>query len=182
MSRQTWLLIFVAMVGIGAGLAVSWKLSGPEAPAPKGRPSSESLIGKTAPAFTLGSATGARVSDTDFRGQVLLVNFWATWCAPCVEEMPMLEALQTEYAGQGLQVVGIALDEVQRVRDFADELGITYPVLVGATDVMVTARLWGNHTGQLPYTVLVDRDGLVQWTRLGVLERETILPQLSLLF
>jgi peroxiredoxin len=178
MSRQAVLLILVALLGVAAGLTVSWKLSQQGVPPRQAGPDSESIIGEPAPPFTLGSATGERVSASDFQGQVLLVNFWATWCAPCVEEMPMLEALQSEYAGQGLQVLGIALDDVQQARDFAAGLGITYPVLVGAGDVMLTARQWGNSSGQLPYTVLVDRDGNVRWARLGILKREILLDEL----
>jgi peroxiredoxin len=176
MKRQALLLTLVGLAGVAAGIAVSWKLSQqqdlPQLPAP------DTIIGQPAPPFTLGSSTGARVSTGDFGGQLLLVNFWATWCTPCIEEMPMLQALQTEYADKGLQVIGIALDDVQRARDFAEDLGISYPVLLGATDVMLTARQWGNSSGQLPYTVLVDRDGIVRWTRLGILTRQTLTDEL----
>lgn len=82
----------------------------------------------------------------------------------------MLAELSREHVADGLQVVGIALDDVAAAREFAAELGIDYPVLVGSTDVMAVARLYGNVSGMLPYSVLIDRDGVIRWTRLGVLE------------
>lgn len=132
--------------------------------------SGEPIVGQRRPDYTLGTAEGSRVSASDFDGRVVLVNFWATWCTPCREEMPMLMDLRRRHFEQGLEVVGIALDDVQRARDFAAELGIEYPILVGSTDVMATMRLYGNDSGVLPYSVLVDRDGIVRWTLLGALD------------
>lgn len=134
----------------------------------------EPLVGQRRPDYTLGSADGALLSATDFDGKVVLVNFWATWCAPCREEMPMLMALRDEYAADGLEVVGVALDDVQRARDFAAELQVEYPILVGSTDVMALMALYGNVSGTLPYTVLIDRDGVIRWTKLGVLKRDAL--------
>lgn len=83
----------------------------------------------------------------------------------------MLMELRAAHRERGLEVVGIAMDDVQRARDFVAELGIEYPNLVGATDVMATMQLYGNSSGTLPYSVLVGRDATVRWTKLGVLER-----------
>lgn len=83
----------------------------------------------------------------------------------------MLMELREDLRDRGFEVVGIAIDEVQRARDFVGELGIEYPNLVGATDVMAVIQLYGNASGALPYSVLVDRDGTVKWTKHGVLER-----------
>jgi len=99
-----------------------------------------------------------------------LINFWATWCKPCREEMPMLSGLHNRMSGKGFTVLGIAMDDVQQARDFIDELDISYPNAVGGADVMDTSVLYGNRAGLLPYSVLVDRQGIVRWTRLGVLE------------
>jgi len=115
----------------------------------------------------------------DFDGHVWLLNFWATWCAPCVEEMPMLSQLQQDYAGRGLKVVGIALDDADRAREFAAGMGIKYPVLVGQADVVLTGRRYGNLTGMLPFSVLVDAEGLVRWTHLGALTRKDLEHQIK---
>jgi thiol-disulfide isomerase/thioredoxin len=116
-------------------------------------------------------------SASDFDGRVVLINFWATWCVPCRAEMPMLSDLHQDYQGQGLQVVGIAMDDVQQARDFVMELGIAYPVLVGMADVMATGRVYGNRSGLLPYSVLVDRSGVVRWTHLGELSEADLLAR-----
>lgn len=139
------------------------------------------LIGQRRPDYTLGSADGAIISASDFDGQVVLVNFWATWCTPCREEMPMLMDLRERHSSEGLEIVGIALDDVQRARDFADELDIEYPILVGSTDVMAVMRIYGNASGTLPYSVLVDGEGVIRWSRLGVLERETLESEIAAL-
>jgi peroxiredoxin len=133
-------------------------------------PAAQEVIGLPRPDYTLGSSEGQWVSARDFDGRVVLVNFWATWCLPCREEMPMLARLYTTHAPRGLEVVGIALDDVQPARDFAAELNIRYPVLVGSTDVMAVVRQYGNVSGVLPYSVLIDRDGIVRWTHLGELK------------
>jgi thiol-disulfide isomerase/thioredoxin len=129
------------------------------------------LLGQRRPDYRLGSTDGAFVSASDFDGSVVLVNFWATWCAPCREEMPMLMELREKHQASGFEVVGVALDDVQNARDFLAELGVAYPNLVGSTDVMVTLQQYGNTSGVLPYTVLVGADGTIRWTRLGVLDR-----------
>lgn len=139
------------------------------------------LVGQRRPDYTLGSTDGSIVSASDFDGQVVLVNFWATWCAPCREEMPMLMDLRHRFHDRGLEVVGIALDDVERARAFAADLGIDYPVLVGSTDVMAMVRLYGNDSGTLPYSVLVDRDGIVRWSLLGVLEEESLVAKIQAL-
>jgi len=140
------------------------------------------LLGSQRPDYTLGSSTGARVSAAEFDGQVVLVNFWATWCQPCREEMPMLADLHQELQPKGFQVVGIALDDVAQAREFAAELGIDYPILVGSTDVMTVTQLYGNRSGVLPYSVLLDRDGIIRWTYLGELKEDALRKEIARLF
>lgn len=139
----------------------------------------DDLLGQRRPDFTLSDLHGNAVSASDFDGRVWLVNFWATWCAPCVEEMPMLSRLQQEYAGQGLKIVGIALDDAERAREFAAELAIRYTVLVGKTDVVLTGRRFGNATGMLPFSVLIDSGGVIRWTHLGALSGEELQRQIQ---
>lgn len=149
----------------------------PVAPAPAAvmtRPSNISLIGVPRPDFRLGSNRGEFVTPADFTGKTLLINFWATWCPPCRHEMPMLVDLQREHGSKGLQVVGIALDDVQSARDFAENYGITYPILLGAADVMETSAAYGNLEGVLPYSVLVDKNGVIRWQHAGEIKPEDI--------
>jgi thiol-disulfide isomerase/thioredoxin len=137
------------------------------------------LVGQQRPDYRLGSSEGQWVTADEFDGKVVLVNFWATWCQPCREEMPMLAELHQELAGAGLEVVGIALDDVAQARSFADELGIDYPILVGSTDVMTVVQHYGNRSGVLPYSVLLDRAGTIRWTYLGELKEPVLREEIS---
>jgi peroxiredoxin len=178
--RDLALLVIVGLLATvtGAWLGSHWR----ERPAQQASIVAGALLeGERRPGFDHGAADGRRIAAGDFDGQVLLVNFWATWCEPCREEMPMLDTLQNELGGRGLAVVGIALDDVQRSRDFIARLGIGYTVLVGAGDVLATSRAWGNEAGLLPYSVLVDRDGIVRWVRYGELEREELQARIEAL-
>jgi peroxiredoxin len=140
---------------------------------------SGTMVGGVRPDFKLQSHQGGLVSPADFAGKTLLINFWATWCAPCRQEMPMLMDLQREYAPLGLQVIGIALDNAESVRSFVDTFGITYPILLGEEDVFTTSAAYGNTEGVLPYSVLVDRDGIIRWQYAGQVHHEKISPLLS---
>ena len=139
----------------------------------------ESILNQPQPGFRHSNTDGQWVSAADFNGQVLLINFWATWCAPCREEMPLLQRLQDQHGARGLQVVGIALDDVQQAREFATALDIRFPILVGSQDVMATNRIYGNRSGALPYSVLVDRLGIIRWRHLGPVEKTTLLSTIG---
>ena len=168
MSRQLFSLLAVAVLAATGGFFAAKHFAGGDDPAPAGV---ESLVGQTRPDFRHPDLDGRMRGAADFDGALTLVNFWATWCAPCVEEMPMLSELQDQYRDRGFRVVGIALDERDRAAAFARDLELTYPVLLGEADVVVTSRRYGNTTGMLPYSVLVDAQGVVRWLRLGALER-----------
>jgi thiol-disulfide isomerase/thioredoxin len=137
-------------------------------------PSDGNLVGSMRPDFELASNRGDMVSAEDFRGKTVLINFWATWCAPCREEMPMLVDLQSEHASKGLQVVGIALDDSKVVDNFVNAFGISYPVLVGEADVFNVSAAFGNREGVLPFSVLIDRKGVIRWQYAGKLKHEDI--------
>jgi len=171
MQKLGMLLVAVAALMAGWYLSASFNQPTPESVYLS---ANSDLAGTYRPDFRLGSITGEFVTPADFAGKTLLVNFWATWCEPCRKEMPMLNELQAQYGIAGLQVIGIALDDVQSVRDFAEKLGITYTILVGATDVMETNRAYGNVTGMLPFSVLIDKEGVIRWQYAGEIHRDTI--------
>lgn len=126
------------------------------------------------PDFTLNDLSGAPRSVSEWDGKVLVVNFWATWCPPCREEIPHFVALQNELGGQGVQFLGVAIDEPAEVRAFVREHGVNYPTLVGAEDAMAVSQRFGNDLGALPYTVIVDRTGRVAFTHRGALPKADI--------
>jgi peroxiredoxin len=118
-----------------------------------------SMTGQAAPDFTLESLDGKTVRLSDFRGKGVLLNFWATWCQPCKIEMPWFAELQKQYGPQGLQIVGVAMDDAspKEIGEFAHDLGVNYPILVGKEEV-------GNAYGGvqfLPATFYIGRDGKV---------------------
>jgi thiol-disulfide isomerase/thioredoxin len=96
-----------------------------------------------------------------WRGRVLVVNFWATWCAPCREEIPAFVRLQERHGSRGLQFVGIAFDQPDKVAEFAREFRVNYPLVLGGLDTMELMRQAGNRAGVLPYTLVIDRQGRV---------------------
>lgn len=110
-------------------------------------------------ASRLATLDGKEQSPGDFFGRVLVINYWATWCGPCREEIPVFVRLQSEYGDKGLQFVGIAIDQVDKVRSFAAEFRINYPLLLGGMEAIELSRRAGNKAGVLPYTLVVNRSG-----------------------
>ncbi|WP_116136750.1 TlpA family protein disulfide reductase [Trinickia diaoshuihuensis] len=102
-----------------------------------------------------------------YKGRVLVVNFWASWCAPCVAEMPELVRLHDAYAGKGVQFVGIGVDSEQNIQNFLKKVPVDYPILVSGFGGADLARSLGNSAGALPFTVVIDANGVVRSTKLG---------------
>jgi len=164
-------LILAATLGLAGGIAIAWFTRPDIAPSEPGTATAAG-IGDPRPAFRHAAIDGRIVEAEDFDGRWLLLNFWATWCAPCVREMPALQSVDEHFAD--LAVVGIAVDDPGAVQPFVDRLGVTYPILVGTSDVRETRNRYGNPEGLLPYTVLVDHRGTIRWRHLGELERAEI--------
>jgi peroxiredoxin len=129
------------------------------------------------PAFQLSDRAGKPTSSTAWDGKSLVLNFWATWCAPCRREIPLLKSLETEWAARDVAVVGIAVDYRDKVQQFADELNIGYPLLVGEQDALDLAAQFGMTSPVFPFTVFTDRRGQVVALFVGELHR----PQADLI-
>ena len=104
------------------------------------------------------------------RGRVLVVNFWATWCDPCREEMPEFVRAQHDLGPQGVQFVGIAVDKPDLVAQFSKQLDLNYPALIGGYDAVELTKPLGNRLAALPFTVILDRQGHVVLTQMGPLK------------
>jgi thiol-disulfide isomerase/thioredoxin len=163
MSRQNWLVAGVAALALAAGLGLATWLRQPD-PAQPG--AAETLLATPLPDLQNQTQTLAQ-----HQGKVLIVNFWATWCPPCREEVPVFVAAQTKFGSKGLQFVGIALDNPQQVASFVQEYGINYPVLIGGINESETLRKLGNPGGGLPYTLIYDRNGQLQEKIIGGLDQ-----------
>ena len=149
----------VAGVAIAVGALGAFRFeAGPEAPHVE-----------TAPLFaqSFNDANGDLQPMNQWRGRLLVVNFWATWCAPCIEEMPDLQKVQGEYAKHGVTIVGLAIDNASAVKRFRDEQKVDLPLLVAGAAGPELLRQLGNASGALPYTVLLDRSGRVVRSKLG---------------
>ena len=135
---------------------------------------SKSIIGTARPALELIDTDEKLRNIDEWNDKVLLVNFWATWCPPCKKEMPAFIELQEQYAAQGFQVIGVAIDDMESVRDFVDTLGVNYPALVAEHAGIKLSREYGNHLGALPYSVFVGRDGVIIHTHTGELSKQQV--------
>jgi len=123
------------------------------------------------PQFSLRDLGGRLTPVSSWSGKSLMINFWATWCAPCRREIPLLKALAADWAGRDLEVVGLAVDYPDKVRQFADEFKINYPLLVGEQDALDVAARFGMASPAFPFTVFTDRRGEVVALFLGELHR-----------
>jgi peroxiredoxin len=138
---------------------------------------SRATIPERLPSFSLPDRNGKPTSIATFAGQSLIINFWATWCAPCRREIPLLQALQTEWAARGTTVVGIAVDHRDPVLEFADRFKMAYPLLIGEQDALDAAAALGVDSPVFPFTVFTDRRGDVVALFVGELHR----PQAELI-
>lgn len=115
--------------------------------------------------FELSDIDGMKISINGLRGKKTLINFWATWCRPCRKEMPMLNGLYLSQNPVDLSVVGIAIDKPEKVIQFVAELGIDFPIMVGQSEAYEIMKILGNEALTLPYTILINEEGEVIWSK-----------------
>ena len=125
-------------------------------------------------ATSLPDITGENQAISQWRGNVLVVNFWATWCAPCQEEIPEFIEMQETYGDQGLLFIGIAIDREEMVIAFSEDFGINYPVLIEAPGAASLLEATGNPQAALPYTLVINREGEIVETYLGRVHQEKL--------
>jgi len=152
-TRAVALFAAVAIASAGGGAAYHWWSRG-------GGPDARAAVEQVY-ASRLADLKGNMQPLAQWRGQVLVVNFWATWCAPCREEIPGFVRLQERYGARGLTFVGIAIDQPDKVAEFAREFRINYPLLVGGGETLELLRQVGNRAGVLPYTLVIDKEGIL---------------------
>jgi thiol-disulfide isomerase/thioredoxin len=137
-------------------------------------PAPAAAAGAAVYGVTLPDLDGKPITLAQFRGKPLVVNFWATWCGPCREEMPAFIKMQQADGGKNLQFVGIGVDDGDKLRQFASSIGLNYPSLVGGYGALELSRTLGNTAMALPFTLVLDREGKIVHTQLGPLPTEQL--------
>lgn len=178
------LLILAVALGAAAAGFWAWRLGGPLRGAPAqpaltsaptasaaAEPPAPSAVPEALPNFTLADRDGRPRRLADWRGRPLIVNFWATWCAPCRREIPLLVALRAERRPQNLEVIGIAVDFREEVLKYAAEIGLDYPLLIGETDGLAAVEAFGMET-VFPFTAFADRQHRILALKVGELHRD----------
>lgn len=162
-----WLsYVVVALIALGAG----WYVGGLDTH----QHEAGADLPQPAPAFTLTDLNNRSWRNEDFAGQLLLINFWATWCAPCLKEIPLLKEFHSAHQHEGFTVIGPALDDTAAVAGFVDKMQIQYPIMVGDQTLFGLMDSLGDTLGALPFSVLINREGQLVERHWGELHREDL--------
>ncbi len=174
MKRRHWMLAGTAAAAAAAGLA--WRLNAEGEPAAPTAGGNTEGKGQALDLWSLRFAQpgGGEVVMASLRGQPLLLNFWGSWCPPCIKEMPDLDRFARQHAASGWRVVGLAVDNLQAVRDFLARSPVSYTIGLAGFEGSELARLLGNTQGALPFTVVFNRQGEVVQQKMGPADPEEL--------
>lgn len=131
------------------------------------------------PEFSLTTMDGGTWHSGQWTNKILVLNFWATWCPPCREEMPVFSKLQEEFAQHDVHFIGIAIDDLEAVQEFIDSYAIDFTILLGDTQAIALSERLGNRFSALPFTVIVDKRGKVKLRHAGGIKEEQLRPVLA---
>ncbi|MBU1359231.1 MAG: TlpA family protein disulfide reductase [Gammaproteobacteria bacterium] len=163
-TRRKWLFGGVGLAAAAAGAGVGlWKHGGPLGQA-------DPVMGAEFWDQSFERPEGGDLKLASLKGRPLLINFWATWCPPCVEEMPAIDAFFREQAPNGMQVVGLAIDQPSAVRKFLTGTPVSYPIGMAGMQGTEMVKQLGNTAGGLPYSLMLDPKGVVRARKMGKLE------------
>jgi peroxiredoxin len=163
MQKKWFYFAPLALIALTAGVWLAQRHHAPE-------PSAASALWQ----LDFPDVQGTPQALSQWQGQVLVLNFWATWCAPCREEIPDFVALRAQHQSRGVEFVGIAADNAVNIARFLQHTSVNYPILIGEGAAIGLARHLGNPNAALPYTIVLDRDGNIVLNHLGRLPRATL--------
>ena len=168
MKKNTLLIIIAGVIALSGGI-ISQRLLTTDRP-------------QTAPAaieFSLPDLSGKQRNIKEWQGKVLIINFWATWCPPCLKEIPEFIKIQDEFADMGLQFIGIAIDEKSAVEEYLNTLAINYPQLIAGDTGITLSHQLGNIVNAVPFTLIVNQQGQIIHRQPGELSREKIIETIT---
>lgn len=169
-KRRQWMLRAAAVTAGAAGLGWAWWRE-----RPSNLPTVPPLPGLAELwAAEFDTPGGQKLAAARFKGRPLLINFWATWCPPCVEELPLIEAFYRQNSANGWQVLGIAADKTDSVVNFLTKLPLSFPIAIAGLEGVALSRSLGNLAGGLPFTVVVGRNGQVIQRKMGQIQTEDL--------
>jgi thiol-disulfide isomerase/thioredoxin len=166
MKRRTWIGAGIALAAAGAGAGFALRRRDMD----RDRGAAETTFWQ----MVLERPDGGSIAMARLQGRPLLLNFWATWCAPCIQEMPLLDRFHREQHARGWQVLGLAIDSAEPVREFLGKLPIGFPVVLGGLRGVELTRGLGNKDANLPFSVVFDRSGHVIDTKLGAVDAQKL--------
>ena len=166
--RLRWLFITLAVLALGGGIAARVFYS-----------SNKLFSLLLLPDFSLNDASGKQHNIIEWQGKIRIINFWATWCPPCIKEIPEFVFLQEQYASKGLQFIGIAIDDEVSVKEYLAKTKINYPILIADLEGIALAHQLGNSVDAVPYTLIVDQQGRIIHQHRGAFSKEQIMEVIS---
>ena len=172
---KTTFTAMLVIIALGAGILAQRLTATPDI-------TTESTPQNALPAFTLPDLSGQQRSISEWQGKILIINFWATWCPPCRKEIPEFIKLQQELGDQGLQFIGIAIEEKTSVEEYIDFVKINYPILIGEDAGIALSQKMGNTINALPFSIVVDNKGNIVHRQPGEFSRNQILEVVKPLF
>lgn len=180
--KTIYIFILAVIAAIG-GFFLQQSLQSPsennDIQSPATHESAISVVGQIRPDFSLPDLEDKQREMSEWDGKIRLVNFWATWCPPCLREMPAFVEMQSQYKDKDFVIIGIAIDYKEAVQDFVDTIGVNYPILYGEMGALELTTVYGNRLGVLPFSVFIGKDNKIISVHNGEITAETIKSILS---